>query len=71
MGLWIAMPLIAMLMLVNLVLGVVSHIAPQTNIFSLGFPITVGVGLVGLVFMLPMLQTPFVATLERMLAHFR
>src|SRR5574343_612865 len=71
MGLWIATPLIAIMLLVNLVLGVVSRIAPQTNIFSLGFPITVGVGLIGLFFMLPMLQTPFVSTIDRMLGHFR
>ncbi|MBQ0958464.1 flagellar biosynthetic protein FliR [Ideonella sp. 4Y11] len=71
MGLWIAMPLIAMLMLVNLVLGVVSRVAPQVHIFSLGFPVTVSVGLIGLMAMLPTLQAPFVATLERMLAPFR
>ena len=70
-GLWIALPIVAMLMLVNLVLGVISRVAPQFNIFSIGFPITLGVGLVGMMLMLPLLQTPFVSTLEQMLALFR
>ena len=70
-GLWIALPIVAMLMLVNLVLGVISRVAPQSNIFSIGFPITLGVGLVGMMLMLPLLQTPFVSALEQMLARFR
>lgn len=70
-GLWIALPIVAMLMLVNLVLGVISRVAPQSNIFSIGFPITLSVGLVGMMLMLPLLQTPFVAALEQMLALFR
>jgi flagellar biosynthetic protein FliR len=71
MGLWIAMPMIAMLLFVNLVLGVISRVAPQSNIFSLGFPITMGVGLVGMMAMLPMMQTPFIVTLEKMLKIFQ
>jgi flagellar biosynthetic protein FliR len=70
-GLWIATPLIAIMLLVNMVLGVVSRVAPQANIFSLGFPITMGVGLIGMVFMLPLMETPFVAAIERMLSMFR
>jgi flagellar biosynthesis protein FliR len=71
MGLWIATPLIAILLVVNMVLGVISRVAPQANIFSLGFPITMGAGLIGMVFMLPMMESPVVAALERMLALFR
>jgi flagellar biosynthetic protein FliR len=70
-GLWIALPLIAMLLFVNMVLGVVARVAPQISIFSVGFPVTLGVGLVGIVFTMPLLQGPFVATLERMLSFFR
>lgn len=71
MGLWIALPLIAIMLFVNLVLGVISRVAPQTHIFSIGFPITMGIGLTSLLFMLPLMETPFIATLERMLAQFR
>jgi flagellar biosynthetic protein FliR len=71
MGLWIALPLIAIMMFVNVVLGVISRVAPQTHIFSIGFPITMGIGLTSLVFLLPLMETPFIATLERMLSHFQ
>jgi flagellar biosynthesis protein FliR len=70
-GLWIALPMIAMLLFVNLVLGIVSRVAQQMNIFSIGFPITVSVGLVGMLLTLPMMQVPFTMAIERMLQQFR
>jgi flagellar biosynthetic protein FliR len=42
-GLWIALPLVAMLLFVNLVLGAISRVASQINIFAVGFPVTLGV----------------------------
>ena len=33
-----------MLMFVNLVLGVISRVAPQIGVFSVGFPLTVSIG---------------------------
>ncbi len=47
-GLWIALPMIGMLMFVNLALGIVSRVAPQMNIYAIGFPITLTVGLIGI-----------------------
>lgn len=70
-GLWIAMPLIAMLLFSNLVLGVISRVAQQLQIFSIGFPVTMSVGLLGMLLTLPMLATPFQAALERMLTLFQ
>lgn len=69
-GLWIALPMLAMLTFVNLVLGVISRVAAQINIFAIGFPITLGVGLVGILLTLPLMQQPFTMALERMLAYF-
>ena len=69
-GLWIAMPLIVVLMFVNLVLGAISRVASQINIFAIGFPVTLGVGLTGLMLLLPGLQVPFTMVLERLLANF-
>jgi flagellar biosynthetic protein FliR len=69
-GLWIALPMVAMLSFVNLVLGVISRVAAQINVFAIGFPITLGVGLVGILLTLPLLQQPFTMALERMLAYF-
>jgi flagellar biosynthetic protein FliR len=70
-GLWIALPLIAMLLFVNLVLGMISRVAAQINIFAVGFPVTVGVGLIGMLLTLPMLEQPFTMALERLLSTFR
>jgi flagellar biosynthetic protein FliR len=70
MGLWIALPMMAVMLFVNLVLGVIARVAPQSNIFALGFPITISVGLVGMMAMLPMLETPFMVTLGKMLSAF-
>ena len=70
-GLWIALPLVTMLLFVNLVLGAISRVAPQLSIFAIGFPVTLGVGLLGMLLTLPALQTPFTLTLERMLENFR
>ena len=69
-GLWIALPMVAMLLFVNLVLGAISRVAAQINIFAIGFPITLSVGLLGLLFTLPAMQGPFTAALERLLALF-
>ena len=70
-GLWIALPLVGMLLFVNLVLGVISRVAPQISVFSVGFPITVSVGLIGMLLTLPLMEQPFAMALERMLSHFQ
>ena len=64
-GLWIALPMIGMLMFVNLGLGIVSRVAPQMNIYAIGFPITLTVGLIGITVTLPMLDQPMMALMER------
>ena len=70
-GLWIALPLVGMLLFVNLVLGVISRVAPQISVFSVGFPITVSVGLLGMLLTLPLLEQPFAMALTQMLGHFQ
>jgi flagellar biosynthesis protein FliR len=70
-GLWIALPTITMLTFVNLVLGLISRVAQQLQIFSIGFAITISVGLFGLLLTLPMLQGPMLAVLERLMVQFQ
>lgn len=70
-GLWIALPMIAMLLFVNLVLGMVSRVASQINIFAVGFPITLTVGMIGMLLTVPLLEQPFTMALERLLSAFR
>lgn len=44
-GLKLALPAVTALLLVNLIFGVMTRSAPQLNIFSLGFPITMVMGI--------------------------
>lgn len=59
-GVLVALPAVASILLVNLAFGVVSRAAPQLNIFGVGFPVTLTLGFVVLVFavtsLLPQLQ---------------
>ena len=52
-GLQLALPIIAILLMTNLALGILTRSAPQLNIFAIGFPITLGVGLIVLNVTLP------------------
>ena len=69
-GLWIALPVIGMLMFANLALGIVSRVAPQMNVFAIGFPITLTVGLIGIAATLPMMDQPMLALMGRMIDIF-
>jgi flagellar biosynthetic protein FliR len=57
-GLQIALPIIAALLITNVALGILTRAAPQLNIFGIGFPITLGVGMLTLSVALPYLNTP-------------
>lgn len=63
----IALPFLAVMLLVNVVLGVLARVAPQLNIFAVGFPLTILVGLAVLYLLLPYVQTPLISALERSL----
>ncbi|GAA6143243.1 flagellar biosynthetic protein FliR [Hydrogenophaga sp. 5NK40-0174] len=63
-GLWIALPMIGMLLFINIVLGFISRIAPQMNAFAIGFPLTLSAGLLGIAFTVPMLDRPIVGLLK-------
>lgn len=69
-ALWIALPMVGMLMFANLALGFISRVAPQMNIFAIGFPITLVVGLIGIAYTLPMLDQPFLALMGRVIDIF-
>lgn len=58
-GLQIALPVIAILLMTNLALGILTRSAPQLNIFAIGFPITLGVGLIVLDFSMPYFAPQF------------
>jgi flagellar biosynthetic protein FliR len=78
-GVRIAAPVIVVLVLANLALGVLARTIPQLNVFVVGFPLNVGVGLMALGISLPFTVRllaarfaalePGLATLVARLAH--
>ena len=57
-GLMLALPVITLLLTLNLSLGLLNRMAPQLSIFSVGFPITLGVGIVLMAALMPLIA-PF------------
>lgn len=54
-GVRIAAPFIAVLVICDISLGLIARTVPQLNVFILGFPLKAGIGLLSLVFALPIL----------------
>lgn len=52
-GLLLALPIITALLVANLAMGVLARVAPQLNIFAVGFPVTLLAGFVMLTFSIP------------------
>ena len=69
-ALWLALPMMALLLFVNLTMGVITRIAPQMNIFAVGFPITLTLGMIGITATLPVMEQPFFRLLEQVFAVF-
>lgn len=53
-GVLLALPLIAALLITNISLGVLTRAAPQLNLFAVGFPVTLIVGFVLLLLVMPL-----------------
>jgi len=64
-GLLLALPLIAALLIANLAMGVLARVAPQLNIFAVGFPVTLMSGFLVLMFSIPY----FGAAMENLFDH--
>lgn len=61
-GLLLSLPVVAALLIANLSMGVLSRVAPQLNLFAIGFPVTLVAGFATLMIALPYLG----AALERL-----
>ena len=66
-GLAIALPFMILMLFLNLVLGTIARVAPQFNVFSVGFPVTVGAGLAMLASGMPLFEAPLTRAVERLL----
>ena len=67
-GVALSLPVVGALLLVNLTLGVLTRTAPQLNLFAVGFPVTLAVGMVMLVLAMPFAVPALQQALERGLA---
>ncbi|HEX8988925.1 MAG TPA: flagellar biosynthetic protein FliR [Rhodocyclaceae bacterium] len=61
-GVLLALPLITALLITNVAMGVLSRVAPQLNLFAIGFPVTIFAGFAVIAISLPY----FAAALERL-----
>lgn len=52
-GLLLSLPPMAALLITNLALGILARAAPQLNIFAIGFPLTLAIGMLTLALALP------------------
>ena len=57
-GLKLALPIIAALLITNVALGILTRAAPQLNLFGIGFPVSLGVGLLLIGATFPYLNVP-------------
>ncbi len=61
---WLSIPAVASLLVVNTAFGVMSRAAPQLNIFTIGFPVAMIMGFVVLLYSLPEVVPQFTVLLE-------
>jgi len=64
-GVMLALPLIAALLVTNISLGVLSRVAPTLNLFAVGFPVTLALGFIVLWLILPYLGVAMEAVFSR------
>lgn len=57
-GLQLSLPIVAALLITNVALGILTRAAPQLNLFGIGFPISLGVGMLVVSIALPYLNMP-------------
>ncbi len=68
-GVSLALPAIVSLLIVNLTFGVMTRAAPQFNIFSIGFPFTMVIGLVVVLFTIGLLNYHFNLLMNNAIQH--
>jgi flagellar biosynthetic protein FliR len=61
----ISLPILAVMLLINIILGIMARVSPQLNLFAVGFPVTLSAGILILLTFLPYMVAPIQTTLER------
>lgn len=57
-GLMLALPLVTLLLTLNIALGLLNRMAPQLSVFVIGFPVTLSIGMLIFMVMMPLIA-PF------------
>ncbi len=74
-GVQIALPIISIIFLTDFALGIIARTVPQMNVFMVGLPIKIAVGMVGMIMSFPMylviLDTIYNGTYEKILMIIR
>lgn len=68
-GFKISIPVIAAAMLTEIALGVLSRTVPQMNVFVVGMPLKIGIGLLTLYIMMPIFIQVMTVTFDRMYGY--
>lgn len=68
-GFKISVPVVAAALLAEVALGVLSRTVPQMNVFIVGMPLKIGIGLVTLLFMMPVFINIINVTFDRMYGY--
>jgi len=70
-GLLLAMPAVAALLITNMALGILTRTAPQLNLFGIGFPVTLSIGFVVIALALPGMLKPIENFIEQGASNMR
>jgi flagellar biosynthetic protein FliR len=64
-GMRLSLPIVAALLITNISLGILTRAAPQLNLFGIGFPVTITVGFLMVMLILPYLGLPIENLFQR------
>ncbi|NMG33178.1 flagellar biosynthetic protein FliR [Azoarcus sp. TTM-91] len=64
-GLLLSLPVVAMLLVANIAMGILTRAAPQLNLFAIGFPITLAAGFLGV----SLVMASFAPVVQSMFEH--
>lgn len=68
-GLLLALPCVATLLIINMALGILTRTAPQLNLFGIGFPVTLSMGFLILALALPGMLQPIENLIQQGFNH--
>jgi flagellar biosynthetic protein FliR len=65
------LPIVVALFLMNITIGMLTRVAPQMNIFAVGFPITISAGVVLMMVTMPTISSGMAGLLDEVARRMR